>query len=124
LAEQIRRGEGEKVNAELQSGIHKRVADTKRNMAGRSREEIEQAIAAAAYAETRAEIIRNLRGQLAEGRVDIWNGPVEFYAAYQSRTDFEQLHPNEDAVQQGVERVNFLIQHRLAVPDEPSQKLR
>jgi hypothetical protein len=48
---------------------------------------------------------------------------VEFYAAYQSKADFEKQHPEEDSVKAGVERVNFLIQHQLAVPDEPPQKL-
>jgi hypothetical protein len=49
--------------------------------------------------------------------VEIYHGPVQFYAAYQSRADFDELHPTDDAIQQGVERVNFIIRHRLAVPD-------
>ena len=64
------------------------------------------------------EVIEYLKGQMP-----LWNGPVEFYSAFQSATDFEQLNPTEDAIKQGMERVNFLIQHRLAIPDKPPQLL-
>jgi hypothetical protein len=113
----------EKVNVKLQSGIDERVAHVRKHMSGLSKIELDQAIRDAGYGETRDEIVRNLRSKLGEEPVAIWNGPVEFYAAYQSKADFEQLHPDEDAVQKGVERVNFLIQHRLAVPDEPPEIL-
>lgn len=108
----------DKVSAEIQSGIDKRVAEAERSAAGRSKEERDRAVQSAAWAETRNEIICHLRG-----KVDIHHGPVEFYAAYQSKADFEQQHPDEGAIKQGVERVNFLIQHQLAVPDEAPQKL-
>jgi hypothetical protein len=112
------KAEIDKVSAEIQTGIDKRVAEAERATTGRSKEERDKAVQAAAWAETRNEIIRHLKGQ-----VEIHFGPVEFYAAYQSKVDFEQLHPDEDAVKQDVERVNFLIQHRLAVPDEAPQIL-
>ena len=108
----------EAVNSEIRRGMEERIDDVKRNMGDRTQGEMEQAIQAAGYAETRNEVIEHLRGQM-QGTVAIWNGPVEFYSAYQSRTDFEQLNPEEDAIKQGMERVNFLIQHRLAIPNEP-----
>jgi hypothetical protein len=112
----------EAVNAEIRRGIQERIDQVKRNMVDRTQREVDEAIQAAAYAETRNEIIDHLKGQM-QGTVAIWNGPVEFYSAYQSRLDFQRLNPEEDAVKQGVERVNFLIQHQLAVPDEPPEVL-
>jgi hypothetical protein len=116
------RAEIDRVSAEIKSGIDKRVADAKRVTSSLSKKERDQAVKAAAFAETRSEIIRHLKGKFRQ-EVDIYNGPVEFYAAYQSKADFEQLHPGEDAIKEGVERVNFLIQHRLTVPDEEPGKL-
>jgi hypothetical protein len=113
----------EKVNVDIQHGIDERVASVKGIMVGRSRKELDQAIQAAAYAGTRDEVIAHLRGQLQGGKVGIWNGAVEFYSAYQSQTDFNELHPDENAVKHGVEHINFLIQYQLAVPDEPPEKL-
>jgi hypothetical protein len=102
----------DKVSAEIQKGIDDRVAETAAAYAQHSKEERDNAVKAAGYAETKDEIIRHLKG-----RVAIHYGPVEFYAAYQSRAEFEALHHTEDSLQQGVERVNFLIRHRLAIPD-------
>jgi len=106
----------DRVSAEIQNGIDKRVAAAKTKMAGHSKAERAKAIKAAAWAETRNEIIRHLKGN-----VGLHHGPTEFYAAYQSKSDFDHHHPEEEAIEHGVERVNFLIQHRLAVPDEPRQ---
>jgi len=80
--------------------------------------EINESMANLGYAVTRSEVITHLKG-----RADFWRGPVEFYAAYQSKADFEQLHPAEDALKDGVERVNFLVQHRLAVPDDRPDRM-
>jgi hypothetical protein len=102
----------ERVNSVIQKEIDDRVKAAEAENAHRSKEEQDRAIQAAAYAGTKDEIIRHLKGSVA-----FYHGPVEFYAAYQSRAEFEALHPTEDSVQQGVERVNFLIRHRLAVPD-------
>jgi hypothetical protein len=101
-----------KVNSEIQQAIDNRVAAAAADNAHRSKRELDKAIEAASYAETKNEIIRHLKGT-----VEFYHGPVEFYAAYQSRAEFDALHHTEDSIQQGVERVNFLIQHRLAVPD-------
>jgi hypothetical protein len=98
----------QKVNSEVQKAIDRNAHNSKEE---RDRA-IQRAIQAAAYAETKGEIIRHLKG-----KVEFHYGPVEFYAAYQSRADFAALHHTEERVQQGVERVNFLIRHRLAVPD-------
>jgi hypothetical protein len=102
----------DKVNSEIQNGIEKRGAAAAAQYAHRSVEERDRAIEAVAYTETKNELIRHL-----QGRVAIHHGTVEFYAAYQSQREFEELHYTEDSIKQGVERVNFLIRHRLAVPD-------
>jgi hypothetical protein len=108
------KSEIEVVNAKMRRRFLESSDDVKRDMVGRTEREVDQAIQAAGYAATRTEVIDHLRGQ-----VPIWNGPVEFYSAYQSSTDFEQLNPEEDAIKHDVERVNFLIMHRLAIPDAP-----
>jgi hypothetical protein len=64
----------ERVNADIQHQIDMRVADIKRHPAGRSKEELDQAIRDAAFAGTRSELIAHLRGQYDDKRVDIWNG--------------------------------------------------
>jgi hypothetical protein len=80
--------------------------------------ERERAEKALAFAKTRLEVIRHLK------RIPpIWPEPVEFYAAYQSKKDFEEMHPVEDAVKDGVQRANFLIKHQLAIPDEDPEQL-
>jgi hypothetical protein len=103
-----------KVNSKIQQGIDNRVAAAAAENAHRSKEERDAAIQAAAYAETKDEVIRHLNRKRT---VAIHYGPVEFFAAYQSRAEFEALHHTENSIQQGVEHVNFLIRHRLAVPD-------
>jgi hypothetical protein len=102
-----------KVNSAIQQAIDNRVVAAKAANAHLRKAELDKAIRAAAYAETKNEIISHLN---RKQKVAILYGPVEFFAAYQSRAEFEALHHTED-IQKGVERVNFLIRHRLAVPD-------
>src|SRR5262245_16558643 len=116
------KAEIDKVSDELKRDLEAKAAvarvEVERTMADRTEADRARAIEAAAYAETRNEVIKHLKGT-----TPIWYGPIEFYAAYQSRADFEAMHPADDAVKQGVERVNFLIRHQLAVPDEAPEKL-
>jgi hypothetical protein len=89
----------EAVNAEIRREIEERIDDIKRNVAGRTQRELDQAIQAAGYAGTRSEVIEYLRGQMP-----LWNGPVEFYSAFQSGADFQQLNPEEDAIKHQARR--------------------
>jgi hypothetical protein len=77
----------------------------------------------AAYAMTKQEMIRHLGGLSNEGKIPIHNGKVDFYAAYRSNEEFDTWHPEQNAVEKGVARVNFLITHRIAIPDELPDKL-
>jgi hypothetical protein len=98
----------DRVSAEIKKATDDRTAAAAAAYAHHSKEERDRAVQAAAYNETRNEIIRHLKGNLP-----FHFGPVELYAAYQSRAEFEALHHTQDSVEQ----VNFLIRHRLAVPD-------
>jgi hypothetical protein len=102
-----------KTNSAIQQAIDKRVAAATAANAHLRKKERDKAIQAQAYAETKNEIIRHLN---REQKVEFYHGPVQFFAAYQSQAEFEALHHTED-IKKGVERVNFLIRHRLAVPD-------
>ena len=106
-----------RVNDEVRADTDKRVGEAA-GQAYASEELRRQAIKSAAWAMTRSEIVRHL----GEQPVAMFNGVVEFYAAYQSRSDFEAHHKMDD-LQRGVERVNFLVQHRMSIPDEPGDVL-
>lgn len=112
------KSEIDRIGAELQSGIDERVAAAKAQAVALPAEERDRAVKAASWAETRNEVVRHLKGT-----IPFHHGPIEFYAAYQSRADFDRLHPSEDALKDGVERVNYLVQHRLAIPDVAPEKL-
>jgi len=62
------------------------------------------------YWVTKDEVIRHLKGI-----IPIHYGVVDLYAAYQSEDDFFEIHPN---VNSKVEQLNFLIAHRIAIPDD------
>jgi hypothetical protein len=77
------------------------------------------------YKITRQALIQHLRGQQ-----DLFNGAVEFYAAYQSAAEFAKLHPKAAANQgagtrhvDGVAAANLIIANDLAVPDEAPENL-
>jgi hypothetical protein len=56
------------VNAEIRRGIQERIDQVKRNMVDRTQREVDETIQAAAYAETRNEIIDHLKSDARHGR--------------------------------------------------------
>lgn len=77
------------------------------------------------YKITRHAMIKHLRG-----KQNLFNGAVEFYAAYQSAAEFTSLHPEAAAAAGGevqhadpVGAANLIIANDLAVPDEAPETL-